>query len=281
MNAIEYALAEYLQDPVLGHIELAVQHSALPLYGGWSGTVFLTTGGDFLFCDAESDPGELRLERDPQSQLMSLVVATKRHPILSNLLPPRSTESENCEACNGTGATPFGNGRVLCRECHGVGWSGKLDRSNWLVDTSALPYPPFDEAVGRLKILAAREGGEGDLLFLSSRDATFRRGTLYIAVPAQRVAFERARREYNLSARRRLGVLLATVGRLENGRGVAHVSGPLTAEQAISEMYPDGLKLSVLTSPRAVREVGRIRLAVLRAVAAVQSHDIAAADGLR
>src|SRR5258708_40092505 len=131
MNRIERALADYFHEPLLGYEDFAREHSALPLYRGWSGTTFLTASGSFLFLDEETPAPTIRPETDEHSQIMSLVAGVENFPALANLLPARSTEAENCETCGGNGKLPIGSGSIFCGGCSGVGWLGRLGRAGW------------------------------------------------------------------------------------------------------------------------------------------------------
>src|SRR5262249_51030455 len=92
----------------------------------------------------------------------------------------------------------------------------------------------------------------------------FDRQTMFVAIPDQQAAIAQAQHQYAAAARRRLGVLLAVAGRLRDGGFIAHVSSPASAEEAVNHMYPDGLKLSILSPLHEARSIVRCRLAVLR-----------------
>jgi len=49
----------------------------------------------------------------------ALVIATRRHPELRELLPRRPNATADCVRCHGTGEVPP---KVQCSDCCGLGW---------------------------------------------------------------------------------------------------------------------------------------------------------------
>ena len=244
-----------------GYETFAREHSAIPLYRGWTGTTFLTTSGDFLFLDEEGDAPTIRYDVDESTQLVSLAIAAEYFSTLANLLPPRLDPTATCSACGGTGKVHVRNatGPLLCGECNGVGWRGSIDRSSWLEAAESARYPTFEEAIEQFSRFARSQGHFGILKLITSLDAFFIRRVLFVRIPRQGDAVVQSRKVYLRAARRRLGVLIASAGTLRDGTLLVYVGSPIDTVDAMDRMYPDGLKLTVLTSPREIRLIGRFR----------------------
>ncbi len=123
-HVIRTLLDRYLREPRLGMEGVAAKHQAIPLYGGWTGTTFLRTDGEFFTLDEDEHPGEFLPEQDESWQLASLTTASRQDPALAPLLPDRPGDATNCELCGGNGVIVFGEQKlkVTCGECSGLGW---------------------------------------------------------------------------------------------------------------------------------------------------------------
>lgn len=98
--------------------EAARRYSALPLAEGWFAWALLTEQGEVL--EAAED-GTVSPAVEPL-RTMFLVAGAERYPELSALLPVRSSASNDCARCEGTGRMTFGNRKVRCHECRSLGW---------------------------------------------------------------------------------------------------------------------------------------------------------------
>jgi hypothetical protein len=263
MNVIEHALDEYL--PSTSDDESAAALRAVPLYRGWYGTIFLTTSGEFLFRDEESDPVTVRAEGDPRLQVLALVDGVQRFPILVNLLPARANDRQDCDECGGTGRMYPRNATswMFCGQCHGLGWPGELQFPLPEVGAADAPYPPFDDALAKFVAFAESRGILHETVFVSGDDAFRIRGELYVCLPEQQVARSRAKQAYEDAARRRLGVVISTIG-VADGRLAFYIYGPKNADEAERLMFPDGLKLSVPQVARSIRTIGAIAAIAVR-----------------
>ena|SRR5438132_243098 len=125
LPSIEAAIERYLRDPFWGHADLTRERGLLPLYMGWTGTIFVDGSGEFWFLDLEDEPGTLRPENDLRWQIVSLVIGSERHPELQALLPQRPEAEPDCAVCSGTGhaiVSGIEKKNVTCGNCAGLGW---------------------------------------------------------------------------------------------------------------------------------------------------------------
>ena len=99
-------------------IRIAQVTHCLPVYEYMSGSILLSTSGEFLFYDDES--GSVDRLDDSRWENIALVSLTRRYPDMSDLLPPRPRNAIACPACSGAGRVPRLN--VICGECAGLGW---------------------------------------------------------------------------------------------------------------------------------------------------------------
>jgi hypothetical protein len=91
------------------------------LFDSMGSVVVLRADGTVWFCDDpdEADPATWRWQQaTPPMQLASLVVAARRIPELSALLPKRRPADSDCDQCQGTGKL-FA---IDCAACSGLGW---------------------------------------------------------------------------------------------------------------------------------------------------------------
>lgn len=120
---------------------------------GWlsgDGTALMVDGGP-MYCCFISPDGETFIEsywtdennstlvdRSRRAQIETLVLGSRNHPILAELVPPRTADADTCEACSGIGFVRFEHGRIktepilLCKHCSGLGW----------VSTTVFQEPP-------------------------------------------------------------------------------------------------------------------------------------------
>lgn len=102
-------------------IPLVREHDALPLYIGWTETTAITSSGDIVVWNTETDVSFIQ-EIDTQLFHASLMAGVKRYPDLQFLIPSRPDDAVTCDACCGTGRIPHkGFENVIC-VCGGVGW---------------------------------------------------------------------------------------------------------------------------------------------------------------
>jgi hypothetical protein len=239
LNVIEHALDEYLRSGTAEDYQIAAELRAVPLYRGWTGTIFLTTSGAFLFRDEERDPVSIRTESDRALQVLALAEGAQQFPILVNLLPKRGRDGRDCDECGGTGRIQLRNTTswMYCGKCHGLGWPSELPEPLIVpqVGSAEASYLPFDEALAKFVAFAASQGISGDPVFISADS---------VREPDQNAARDRAKQAYEEAARRRLGVAIFAVVLSETSFGVC-VCGPKDADEAERLLFPDGLKLSV------------------------------------
>jgi hypothetical protein len=66
--------------------------------------------------------------RRRRAQIETLVLGSRNHPILAELLPRRTASAGTCEACSGKGFVRFEHGKtdaepvLLCKQRSGLGW---------------------------------------------------------------------------------------------------------------------------------------------------------------
>ena len=249
MNAIEHALREYRRSPEGSADETAAVLNALPVYRGWTGTVYLNTSGQFLFRDEEESPSTIREEKDPHTQIVALVEGAERFPVLANLLPGRPVNNDTCQSCHGTGRFVPRNatGWLYCPECHGLGWSGRVDIPLPLHELGSIgaPYVAFDDALEHFQELVRRQGISAKVMLVRREDIMLFRDRTYVHPGSETETYAAVRRQYDNAVRRRLGVGLEAVCRLRDGRVVAYVYGPENSDEAERLMYPDGVRYSV------------------------------------
>ncbi|HJQ39881.1 MAG TPA: hypothetical protein VKB93_22285 [Thermoanaerobaculia bacterium] len=284
MNVIEQALKQYIDNPQARDQSLAAELSAVPLYHGWTGTVFLTTTGQFLFRDEESDPPVIRPELDGAAQLTALSIAAEQGEWLANLLPERLLDSENCGACEGHGSIrPAKRSSIRCGQCHGLGWVGAMDPAWWrseIVHPKA-SYVPFEEGIRGFRTFASSQGLEGDIVFITAADIAIWRRQMYVRIPNQNAAWSAARAAYKAAVRNRRGVLIAAACRLPGQRLGIYVYAPGNLVEAVESLFPDGLKLSVPAEPSTAVLVSGIRFCILRTLQRAFPPPFAVEDLLR
>lgn len=112
---------EYPPEKLDWQIPFVRANDALPLYIGWTETTGITSNGEIVIWNTES---EVRFIDEIDTQLFhaSLMAGVNRYSALHFLTPNRPDAALTCEACRGTGRIPhirFEN--VIC-QCGGVGW---------------------------------------------------------------------------------------------------------------------------------------------------------------
>ena len=278
MNIVERELTAYLQTEDGARDEPAASLKALPLYRGWTGTVYLTTSGEFLFHDEEIDPPQIRPEDDEHHQIVALVEGASRFPMLANFFPERPVADEGCERCEGTGRLRRRNatGWFYCPECHGLGWHGRIQAPLKLqdVERDEPRYATFGDVVRAFERFIQGEGVTGRVVFARRSDITIIGRRVFVRRRASGAGYAHAADKYEAAMRRRLGVGLALACRLPNGEVLGYVYGPTSMEEASRLMYPDGVRYSVPTELREGTEIGWWRATVLeflrRNVAAIR-----------
>jgi hypothetical protein len=267
VNVVGHALSAYLQTEDGARDRTAASLRALPLYRGWTGTVYLTTTGEFLFRDEEIDPPQIRAEHDEHLQIVALVEGANLFPTLANLFPERPVDNAECELCQGTGRFYPRNttGWLYCPDCHGLGWHGRICAPLKLqeFETDEPKYVPFADAVRGFKRFLYGEGVAGKLVFVRRSDITIVGRRAFVQRNEPATGYAEAARDYEAAMRRRLGVALALACRLPHGELVGYVYGPTSMDEAVRLMYPDGVRYSVPTELREGTEVGRWRAKVL------------------
>jgi len=198
VNVIEHALNAYLATDDGVHDRTAASLNAVPLYHGWTGTVYLTTTGHFLFRDEEIDPPETRPEADEHLQLVSLVEGANRFPILANLFPDRPSDDNTCERCEGTGRFYPRNvtGWLYCPECHGLGWQGHiripLELHDFTIDEPK--YVSFAKAARRFEAFLQEQGVIGRVVFVPRTDITILGRKAFLGRGQQEIAMPKLRK---------------------------------------------------------------------------------------
>jgi len=268
VNPIDFALDEYLRSAKGPDRAFARDFRAIPLYRGWTGTIFLTTSGEFLFREEERDPPSVTAENDQGMQVLALACGTEQFPILSNLLPARTMDRQDCTTCNGTGRVWPRNitSWLYCNECHGLGWSGDLHHPLPVheLGSERASYLSFDDAVVKFLRFAAGQGIYGNPVFIRASDSFLVRGKILVRVREQAEARSHTLRAYNQAARRRLGVLISAAAVLPKNRLAIYVYGPADSDEAERLMFHDGLKLSVPQTIRRGMAIGPPAQFVLR-----------------
>ena len=124
-------------------------------------------------------------------------------------------------------------------------------------------YPTFEEAVERLRGLAARQGAPDTLLFVEPSDIVLRGQRAYVHLQSAQKAWIKAERSYKSASERQLGVLLLGLCRLKGALCVCTAS-PADSEDASSRLYPNGLKLSIREPLREATQAGGLRWWLLK-----------------
>ena len=120
-------------------------------------------------------------------------------------------------------------------------------------DNSGPVYPTFDEAVERFRAFARGHGLDRDLVYVNDDDVVVLGKDWFVRSVDTASSRALAREAYEAAVVRGLGVSLTGVCTVESAVGV-HVYGPVDQDEAERLMYPNGLKLSLVTDlPKAMR----------------------------
>ncbi len=123
-----------IREVLAGPCEFAIDrearsHDAIALMGT-VGTIWMLRP-DGTFWEADEDWGLPFRPLASELELTALVVGSERYPWLTDLLPRRRLEDEDCTTCRGRGSlvspnniSPDAKG-VLCPDCHALGWRHK------------------------------------------------------------------------------------------------------------------------------------------------------------
>ncbi|MBA3322342.1 MAG: hypothetical protein H0T45_12985 [Pyrinomonadaceae bacterium] len=109
--------------------ELAAELNALPMFLDFGGCYAIRPNGEIISFDWD-EPYNLESENDPRIRNLVLFQGAKKYPKLSELVPSRLPDAEDCPHCNGTGMEPmnkklgFDEERIVCY-CGGLGWLPK------------------------------------------------------------------------------------------------------------------------------------------------------------
>lgn len=99
-------------------VEATRRTRGLPVYGDLGGIIALTSSGDFVSYNSESEtvtPVQESLWQD-----VALASLAKHYPDLRELLPARPARAPVCPSCSGCGWMMGGS--LFCRRCRGLGW---------------------------------------------------------------------------------------------------------------------------------------------------------------
>ncbi len=127
---IERRIAEFIADSssVYAHAFAAIARvNVLPLYFDWTAFMALRWDGQIVWVLYDDEPGEIEMIRDERLRNFGLFRATRLHPDLLFLSPPRPPDAIDCTDCMGTGKLTFPPGHehlaetVICY-CGGIGW---------------------------------------------------------------------------------------------------------------------------------------------------------------
>jgi hypothetical protein len=100
---------------------------ALPLFFDWSAFMALLPDGQIVWVPYDNEPGDIEIVQEERVRNLGLFQATKLHPDLQFLVPPKPPHATDCPDCRGTGTLPFPPGsehlaeRLVCY-CGGIGW---------------------------------------------------------------------------------------------------------------------------------------------------------------
>ena len=128
---VEKRIAEFIADssPLESHAWArgGIQSlNALPLFFDWSAFMALLPDGRIVWVPYD-EPSDIEVVQEERVRNLGLFQATKLHPVLQFLLPPKPPNAIDCPDCQGTGRLPFPPGsehlaeRLVCY-CGGIGW---------------------------------------------------------------------------------------------------------------------------------------------------------------
>lgn len=101
--------------------------NALPQFFDWSAFMALLPDGQIVWVPYDNEPGEIEVVQEERVRNLGLFQATKLHPELQFLVPPKPPDVIDCPDYRATGRLPFPPGsehlaeRLVCY-CGGIGW---------------------------------------------------------------------------------------------------------------------------------------------------------------
>jgi hypothetical protein len=117
-----------------------------------------------------------------------------------------------------------------------------------------MDYPPFQEAVVRFRSFLNDQGLRGPIGWIFPSDVCLVAGGWVIRPRLQEIVLEEIATAYQQAFSRRLGVQFGVLC-LEGEVAWSYIFCPTDQTEALRCMMPDGLKLSVPTSPDKARKV--------------------------
>jgi len=117
--ALSRFLSEFDPDP-LDVKGIARRHHALPLLLDTGGCVALRPNGELIQFLWDT-PDQVTIEADPKMRHVARAVGSRRYSAISGLAPTRTSTSEVCVICKGTGVIRADLPNIVC-SCGGLGW---------------------------------------------------------------------------------------------------------------------------------------------------------------
>ena len=106
---------------------LSEDGSALGVDGGPTYSCCISPQGD-AFIESLDENLSTQVDRSRRAQIETVVLGSRNHPILAELVPQRPLDADTCGACSGKGFVSFEHGSTktepvfLCEQCSGLGW---------------------------------------------------------------------------------------------------------------------------------------------------------------
>ena len=114
--------------------KVVAELNVLPMSLNFSACYAIRPDGEVVVIDFDEDaPYKLHPEHDPRICRLVLCQGAKKFPELSELVPTRPRDAEDCLSCGGTGIEPmnikcgFEEERIVCW-CGGLGWLPKEEK---------------------------------------------------------------------------------------------------------------------------------------------------------
>jgi hypothetical protein len=108
---------------------IAEEGRALQVWGTIGTCGYVTVDGDIYLEEDVWDPrtGDPKpltfaVRSDEGARRQVLLFASQQHPELAACLPVRAPDDPTCGDCLGSGWRMFGEHRIFCEECGGLGW---------------------------------------------------------------------------------------------------------------------------------------------------------------
>jgi len=132
---IEATLQEFVANPEpflmkldepLDLRKVAAELNVLPMFWDFGGCYAIRPDGEIVSF-VWDEPYKLEPENDSRICNLVLFQGVKKYPELSELVPPRPSDAEDCSHCGGTGVEPtnaklgFDEERIVCYR-GGLGW---------------------------------------------------------------------------------------------------------------------------------------------------------------